>query len=255
MNRTLIKNPLLKLSFFAAVFMFFSFTGDNFKKAQMKFSRVKTAYDEKWEGLQKLLKEKKIDPSAFEIYLRVFKYDKKLEVWARDKTSFPKFTMIKTYPICASSGDLGPKRKEGDGQVPEGFYEIDNLNPTSNYYLSLHVNYPNFSDRMLSDKKHPGGDIMIHGNCVTIGCIPITDECIKEVYVLAVETKNKGEKIAVDIFPCYFTDKNYEMLKKNYSADLLKFWDELRDGYNYFEKKKFTAVVSADKEGHYTVKD
>jgi murein L,D-transpeptidase YafK len=255
MKARFIKSTLLKLGFLPVFLLLISFSGDNFKKAQLKFSRVKTAYTEKWPSLVKLLKEKHIDTTDFEIYLRAFKYDKKLEVWARDKKSSPKFIHFKTYDICATSGDLGPKRQEGDGQIPEGFYEIDLLNPTSNYYLSMRVNYPNYSDRLLGNKKSLGGAIMIHGNCVTIGCMPITDECIKELYVLAVETKNKGAKIAVDIFPCYFNDKNYEMLKKNYSHELLTFWNELRDGYNYFEKKKYTALVTTDKDGHYSVKD
>ncbi|MBC7863171.1 MAG: hypothetical protein IAF38_09365 [Bacteroidia bacterium] len=250
-----MNNSLLKLPVLALLVFFLSFTNDNLKKAQMKYAHVKTAYDDKWTGLEKLLKDKKINSADFELYLRAFKYDKKLEVWARSISTDLKYTHIKTFDICATSGELGPKRKEGDGQIPEGFYEIDLLNPTSSYYLSMRVNYPNYSDRLLGDKKNPGGAIMVHGNCVTIGCMPITDECIKELYVLAVETKNKGHKIPIDIFPCYFNDKNYEMLKKNYSADLVAFWDELRDGYNHFEKKKYTALVTTDSKGKYSVKD
>lgn len=255
MKKMFIKNHLLKPFILASLLFLLSFSNDNFKKAQLKHSHVKTAYDEKWAGMEKLLKEKGINPANFEIYLRAFKYDKKLEVWARNLSKDLKYTHIKTFDICASSGDLGPKRKEGDMQVPEGFYEIDLLNPTSSYYLSMRVNYPNYSDRLLGDKRNPGGAIMVHGNCVTIGCIPITDEGIKELYVLAVETKNHGYKIPIDIFPCYFTDKNYEMLKNNYSAALMEFWNELRDGYNYFEKKKYTALVTTDKTGKYQVKD
>lgn len=256
MRNSVINNAVLKIGIFCLFILLCGFTSDNFKKAQLKYTKVKSAYDEKWAGLENLLKEKKINPADFEIYLRAFKMDKKLEVWARDKESFPKFTLVKTYTICSTSGEPGPKRKHNDHQVPEGFYEIDLLNPNSANYLAMRINYPNYSDRLLGDKRNPGGAIMVQGSCSsTNGCIPISDEGIKEVYVLAVETKNKGGKIAIDVFPCYFTEKNMELLKKNYSPELVKFWEELRDGYFFFEKKKYTAIVTTDKDGHYAVKD
>src|SRR5690606_11025729 len=99
-----------------------------------------------------------------------------------------KFTLVKTYPVCSSSGLPGPKRKKGDRQTPEGFYHIDRFNPQSAFHLSLGINYPNSSDKILGHSD-PGGDIFIHGSCVTIGCVPLTDDLIKEVYVLAVEAK------------------------------------------------------------------
>lgn len=107
-----------------------------------------------------------------------------------------------TYPFCASSGILGPKRKEGDRQIPEGIYYINHFNPVSNFHLSLGINYPNPSDKILSDPAQPGESFYIHGNCVTIGCIPISDDKIKELYILAVEAYNNGQvKIPVHIFP------------------------------------------------------
>ncbi len=110
-----------------------------------------------------------------DILLRAYKQESELELWAKNKKD-KQYTLLKTYKICASSGTLGPKRKQGDIQVPEGFYVIDRFNPVSNFYLSLGVSYPNASDKILGVKGALGGDIFIHGNCVTIGCLPISDD-------------------------------------------------------------------------------
>jgi murein L,D-transpeptidase YafK len=107
----------------------------------------------------------------------------------KKNTSDQEFLHIKTYTVCATSGLIGPKRMQGDLQIPEGFYYIDRFNPYSNFYLSLGINYPNTSDRILGDKNNLGGDIFIHGDCVTIGCLPITDSEIKELYIFCVEAK------------------------------------------------------------------
>ena len=130
------------------------------------------------------------------VVLRAFKQDRALELWAGAARG--KLKLVRTYPICASSGTLGEKTRAGDGQVPEGFYEVTTLNPASNFLLSLRVSYPNARDRLL---KHTGGDIFIHGNCVTIGCIPIEDGPIQELYVIAADARAAGARIAVEIFP------------------------------------------------------
>jgi len=167
----------------------------------MKAPKVAVAYKEKWPEIKRKLCNMHIDTAAFRIFIRGFKSEKKLELWVSSKTN-PVYQLYDVYPICASSGQPGPKRREGDGQVPEGFYSISVFNPYSNYYISLGINYPNQSDRILGDKNALGGAIMIHGNCVTIGCIPLTDDKIKEVYVLAVEAKNSGQlEIPVHLFP------------------------------------------------------
>lgn len=207
-----------------------------FKTEQLKYSRVKQAYKSKWPALQKELAEMKINTETFDIYLRAFKYEKQLEVWVKNKTD-QTFKRFKTYAICASSGNLGPKRKEGDGQVPEGFYRIEAFNPVSNYHLSLKVNYPNASDVKMG-KKPLGGDIMIHGNCVTIGCIPIEDDPIEELYVLCVQAKSGKSHLPVDIFPCRFTPENEKMLRTQHDADKLKFWEGLKEVYESFERNK-----------------
>ena len=245
----------LILFFFLTSTTMMSFS-QGFKSAQKKFSRVKTAYEEKETVITKLLAAKNIQLTSLQILIRILKEDKVLEVWARDKEK-KSFLLLATYQICSSSGDPGPKRKEGDGQVPEGFYHISCFNPNSNYFLSLGVSYPNASDKILSDKNHPGGAICIHGNCVTIGCIPITDDKIKELYILAVEAKNSGQtEIPIYMFPCRMDGKEYESLKNRYKSDKkkLEFWDNLKTGYDFFEKDHKLPAVRVDSKGKYVFK-
>ena len=219
-----------------------------FKATQQKSARVKVAYSEKWEGLKSDLKKKGINEN-FEMFLRVFKEDKIVEVWLKSKGE-REFKLFKTYTICASSGELGPKRKQGDGQVPEGFYTIAVFNPYSSYHLSLGVSYPNASDKIIG-KGNLGGDIMIHGNCVTIGCIPLTDTYIKEVYILAVEARNNGQQsIPIHIFPAKMDEKGMNFLTGT-NSNQLDFWKNLKTGYDFFEQKKQVPKVSVDKAGKY----
>ena len=224
----------------------------SFKTTQQKYERVKTAYNEKWENLKTDLVKQNINPQNFELFIRVFKKDKTVELWIKSKEE-KTYKLFKTYVICSSSGELGPKRKQGDNQVPEGYYSISAFNPVSNYYLSLQVSYPNQSDRIIG-KNNLGGEIMIHGNCVTIGCIPLTDNYIKEVYILAVEAKSNGqENIPVYIYPTKLNESGMEYLKNNYSANisLISFWNNLKSGYDYFELHKQIPEISVDKNGKY----
>ncbi|WGU69538.1 L,D-transpeptidase family protein [Capnocytophaga canimorsus] len=141
------------------------------------------------------------------------------------------YRKIISYPICSRSGKLGPKRKQGDGQVPEGFYHIDRFNPSSNFYLSLGLNYPNLSDKRKSKVHDLGGDIFIHGACVTVGCLPMTDNYIKEIYLLATYARNNGQnKIPVYLFPFKMTDKNMQIYKGKYkyNEELISFWNNLK---------------------------
>lgn len=225
-----------------------------FKASQLKYSKVKDAYDTKWPSLKEAIKAISVNAENYDIYLRAFKHDKKLEVWLKN-TESNTYKLFKTYDICASSGDLGPKRQEGDGQVPEGFYTIDLFNPTSNYYLSMRVSYPNASDAILKTSKNAGGAIMIHGNCVTIGCMPMTDDKIKELYVLCLEAKNRNRTVRVDIFPAKMTSENMKLLEANYSKDKIVFWNSLKPAYDYFEKNHSTRKVVTDAKGHYSFKD
>lgn len=222
-----------------------------FKDQQLKFERVRTAYDQKWESLKKELSNKGFE-APFKIYLAAYKSEGKLEVWLKTSAQ-KKYEHFKTYNFCAHSGTLGPKVKEGDLQTPEGFYHINAFNPKSNFYLSLGVNYPNNTDLRRSGQEKPGGDIYIHGNCVTIGCIPLTDEKIKEVYVLAVEARNSGqEKVPVNIFPFKMTDGNLKKYLTQYPKQAT-FWQSLQQGYAYFENHRTLPVINQVK-GNYVIK-
>ena len=161
---------------------------------------------------------------------------------------------MKHYAVCRTSGNLGPKRREGDFQIPEGFYYIDRFNPRSNFYLSLGINYPNRSDQILGKRDEPGSDIFIHGGCVTVGCIPITDEYIKEVYWVAVQAKSNGHaKIPVHIFPTKLDARAIAQLKSVFPNDdtRINFWQNLQIGYNWFERSRRLPTISVNQQGMY----
>ena len=229
------------------------FQNASFKDVQLKNSRVKEAYQNKESIVKNYFKLKSLTYDGFHLFIRAFKKEEKLEVWIMEKGK-DEFILLQTYSFCASSGILGPKRKEGDSQIPEGIYYLNHFNPLSNFYLSLGVNYPNASDKILSDKKHPGGDIYIHGNCVTIGCIPLTDDKIKEVYILAVEARNNGqEKIMIHIFPDRLEQGMIEKLEIEYSSSkiILDFWKNLQPIYLDFKTSRKVKAVKVNDLGEY----
>jgi len=239
--------------FFLAVFCLFniSYTSD-FKQQQLQYPRVREAYKEKENLLKKFFDSQDIEYPPERIFIRAFKKEQFLELWAWSSGDSV-YKLIKSFSICALSGQLGPKRKEGDRQIPEGLYHINHFNPYSNYFLSLKINYPNKSDLILGDKKEPGGLIFIHGNCVTIGCIPIRDNYIKELYIATVEAKNNGqEKIPVHIFPCRLSDSNLVKIKSYYNfVKIHKFWDNLKPFYDYFERHHRLPGFTVDGKGRY----
>ena len=203
-----------------------------FWQQQLTFPRFRDAQAAAGEKVNNLLRKHAIDPRHPEILLRLVKTNLKLEVWARNPGTEP-FELVRAYPLAATSGGLGPKRQAGDEQVPEGFYEIDRFNPKSNYHLSLGLNYPNEADRALGDPD-PGGDIFIHGGDVTIGCMPITDAGIEEVYLLAAKARAGGQQIIpVHIFPFPLTEEEFA---KHQNSPHLAFWEELAPRYAHFEK-------------------
>jgi murein L,D-transpeptidase YafK len=189
-----------------------------------------------------------------EMYIRSFKYDRQLEVWVKGNAKEP-YKLFKTYKVCTQSGTTGPKRAEGDYQVPEGFYYINEFNPNSNYHLALGLNYPNASDRILSDSLRPGSAIYIHGNCVSTGCIPITDTYIEELYVLASNVKANGEDfIPVHVFPVrYNVKKSMDYLTENMKdkPELKEFNENIKQVFDYFEAKKQLPIIMVNKNGEY----
>jgi len=179
-------------------------------------------------GLEQALADKGMrygDP----IFIRVFKEEKELELWVDDGE---RFTLFRTYKVCAASGSLGPKLREGDQQCPEGFYYVSprGLNPSSAFHLSFNIGYPNTYDRLLG---RTGSAIMIHGNCVSIGCFAMTDERIEEIYALADAALRGGQPFfRVHVFPFRMTEASME---DHEDSEWHSFWVNLKQGYDHFE--------------------
>ena len=226
----------------------------DFYQAQLRFPRVREALKSKGKIVDKILSSSGISTNNFEVFFRAFKKEQKFEVWAKNKGENA-FKLIKTYNFCASTGMLGPKRRSGDRQMPEGFYTIDAFNPISNYYLSFRVSYPNVSDKKFADALNPGDNIFVHGSCITIGCIPVGDENIKEIYLLAVRAKGGEQEIPMHIFPNKMTDENYASLQSEFISEpiLLEFWSWLKPVFDAFEKSNIVPSVSVDEAGRYVI--
>jgi murein L,D-transpeptidase YafK len=230
-------------------------SAQTFKTQQMKYNRVRAAVAEKETAIKRLFAEKNVSYPPSRIFIRVFKREQIVELWAAGANA-GKFQLLKEYKVCADSGSLGPKRQQGDNQVPEGFYHIDRFNPLSNFHLSLGVSYPNNSDKILGAKGRLGGDIFIHGNCVTIGCVPITDQGIKELYVIAIEAMSAGQpQIPVHIFPARLDKKGVKGLEKEFrnNKPLLDFWMNLKSGFDLFEENRRPPTVTVDRQGRYQI--
>jgi len=230
-------------------------TVPSFREEQMKFTRVREAYAGKEKTVIKTLAEHSISRDSLRIYFRAFKTEKIIELWAKN-TSDPVFKFIKEIPICELSGDIGPKRRYRDLQVPEGFYHISDLNPFSKYYLSMQINYPNASDSIRGVKGHLGNYIFVHGECVSSGCLAITNEGIKELFVWSIEAYNSGqEQIEITIYPAHLSDPVYSGLKTKYSKykDDISLWADLKKSYDLFEKNKVPPNVKFLADGTHEV--
>jgi len=248
----------MKNWFFTICFLLvcaYTFSQPSFFDVQKNYPNVALALKFKQDTLQKQFAAVGLEWPPKQIYIRSFKYDSQMEVWVRNNTS-ENFKLFKTYRVCALAGALGPKRMAGDYQVPEGFYYITEFNPNI-YHLALKLNYPNPSDRVLSDSLKPGGGIYIHGSCVTVGCIPINDSQIEELYLLAIAAKNNGQDfIPVHIFPIrYDNPQSLEYLTRaaKDNIPMQKFAVKLKEAYDYFDKEKQLPVIAITKKGDYVI--
>ncbi len=177
------------------------------------------------------LTEKNLSRGA-PVFIRAFKKERELELFLLDEET-GKFSLFRTYPIVAASGELGPKLAEGDRQVPEGFYFVPPkaMNPNSRFHLSFNIGFPNAYDRA---HNRTGSFIMIHGSNVSIGCLAMTDEKIDEIYRLCEAAHDEGQPyFRVHIFPFRMTDENMAEAK---DSEWLPFWENLREGYDHFEE-------------------
>jgi murein L,D-transpeptidase YafK len=179
--------------------------------------------------LLSLLQEKSM-PKYSPILLRVFKEESELEVWKQDTTGH--FQILKTYPICRWSGDLGPKLHEGDRQAPEGFYAVtvELMNPLSKYYLAINTGFPNEFDKA---NHRDGSFLMVHGDCLSTGCYAMTDEQMADIYLLARDSLLNGqESLQVQAYPFRITPAN---LARHRTNPNMPFWKMLKLGSDHFE--------------------
>lgn len=193
--------------------------------------RVEVAITEKQETIRQNLAHFGLQENKLNVLFVAFKDLEALQLFAKNNSD-ERYKLIKTFPICKRSGILGPKKAEGDKQVPEGFYHINRFNPQSIFHLSLGLNYPNELDKSLG---YTGSDIFIHGACETVGCLPMTDDLIKEIYLYALTAKNAGqENIPVYIFPFEMTEDNINSNGTNVEPSTISFWKNLKEGYDQF---------------------
>ena len=171
--------------------------------------------------------------------VRSFKQESEVEVWKQDRTG--RFALLKTYPICRWSGDLGPKVKEGDRQAPEGFYSIGpgQMNPNSGYYLSFNTGYPNAYDRAWG---RSGSQLMVHGDCSSRGCYAMTDEQISEIYSLGRESFFGGQTAFQ--FQAYPFRMNPTNMARHRNNPNMAFWKMIKEGNDAFEVTKQEPKVS-----------
>jgi murein L,D-transpeptidase YafK len=193
------------------------------------------------------------------ILVRIFKEEAEFEIWKEDKTG--RFALLRTYPICRWSGELGPKIKEGDRQAPEGFYTITPalMNPNSQYYLAINTGFPNAYDRA---NGHSGEFLMIHGDCSSRGCYAMTDEQIAEIYSLARESFFGGQKaFQIQAYPFRMTPLN---MARHRNSPHMAFWRMLKEGYDHFEVMRLEPkvdvcekryVFDAQSKGHFSAAD
>ncbi|HBR69248.1 MAG TPA: 2-dehydro-3-deoxyphosphooctonate aldolase [Rhodospirillaceae bacterium] len=180
-------------------------------------------------------------------YLRIFKEESVLEAWLQDSVT-GRYVLFKTYPICAYSGGLGPKEKEGDLKSPEGFYAIGKnwFRPESHYHLAMNIGYPNDFDKA---HGRTGSHLMLHGGCKSDGCYAMNNRQIEELYILAEQSIRAGnESVPVHIFPFRMTGTN---LEAHLGDPSMRFWINLKRGYDVFEEIRIPPDVIV-KDGLYS---
>lgn len=180
------------------------------------------------------------------ILIRIFKEESELEVWKR-RDEDGRYALLKTYEICAWSGNLGPKNQEGDRQAPEGFYEVTpaQMNPNSSYHLSFDIGFPNAYDR---SHGRTGSHLMVHGACSSAGCYAMEDPQIEEIYALAREAFRGGQReFQIQAYPFRMTPEN---LARHADDKYIDFWRMLKEGNDHFEVTHQAPKIGVC-DGHY----
>jgi murein L,D-transpeptidase YafK len=182
------------------------------------------------------------------VFLRLFKLESQLELWVRGAGGT--FALFRTYPICTFSGELGPKLRVGDGQAPEGFYSVKRgqLNPWSSYHLSFDLGYPNAYDRA---HGRTGSLLMVHGDCVSIGCYAMGDGNIEEIYTLVAAALSNGQAaVAVHALPFRFD--RADAAARIAASEWGGLWRQLQAGWNAFESRRIPPSIRVH-QGNYLV--
>ena len=222
----------IRLQHYLFVLLLFLFCSSS----ALAVSRAEQAAQRAKPVLVTALKEKKLNYGSA-VFIRIFKSEKVLEVWVKQND---KFILFQTYPICTFSGELGPKIRQGDGQSPEGFYRVGHgqLNPYSSYHLAFNLGYPNAYDRA---NGRTGDYLMVHGNCVSIGCYAMGDKNIEQIYTLMEAALHGGQRnIDVHVFPFRFDST--KIVWKN--SEWQPFWSDLKLGFEAFNKNKKPPMIS-----------
>ena len=181
------------------------------------------------------------------VLLRIFKQSNELELWRMTKNGT--YVLVRTYNICAFSGELGPKIRQGDRQAPEGFYSIGagQLNYNSIRFLSLNTGFPNKFDKQ---NGYTGSSLMIHGGCDSAGCYAIEDAPIQEVFTAVRDALRAGQRsVQLQIYP--FRLSTWNMYFNNTNKHI-SFWRQLKVGYDKFELSRQELNVSVVK-GKYII--
>ncbi|WP_370560325.1 peptidoglycan meso-diaminopimelic acid protein amidase [Edwardsiella tarda] len=180
------------------------------------------------------------------VYIQIFKEERQLELYAKVQNGYQ---LVKRFPICKFSGGLGPKRTEGDFKSPEGFYQIDarHLKPDSRYYQAINIGYPNPYDQA---HGYSGKYLMIHGDCVSVGCYAMTNAGISEIYRYVQSAFRNGQMLVdINIYPFHMTERN---MQRHRNSSYINFWRELQPGYQYFAQHALPPQVNVQ-DGRYVV--
>ena len=211
--------------------------------------RVASAYREQRPGLERRLTRANVDWPPRRVFLRVIKDERVVELWASAQAR-GRLRHVHDYDVCRASGGPGPKRRRGDRQVPEGFYEVDRFHPQSRHFLSLGLSYPNASDRRLADGD-PGGDIFLHGGCGSIGCLAMGDEQMRELYVAVDAARRAGQvRIPVHVYPTRMRGPSLRSLTRAHPEHAV-FWRDLAEGFRRFEASHEPETPRVDARGRY----
>jgi len=249
--------PLAKLIKKSALISYFMLICVNnyaaFIDDQLVYKNVKQAYNEKLEKITSSLALFNSKVSDFELMLKAYKYEELLSIYVRKKSTDEWF-LYHRFPFCTTCGTLGPKVQEWDGQIPEGYYYINDFNPYSSFLLSLGVSYPNSADKLKRPAPRKGGGIYIHGGCATIGCIPIENGPIQELYLLAVLAKSNGQtQIPIHIFPFEYSETKMSIASGQF-PEHIDFWKNLYSIEMNFDSTKIQRPIAIDKFGDYYLK-